>query len=367
MNIFNSPVINLAILLSFIYLLGSIIITSVNEALASVLKWRSKSLNDALDNLFLLDPEWKTFLETKIEKSPHFIALQSKAETYPSYIPDKNFAKAIIDELRVHSNSNNLVKIKQDLVSDLAKEQPVIPKNLSKLIISFLNNTENSVLNAEQKIDDLENQLCEFYNNAMDRVTGIYKRNLNMITMVLSILAAVILNIDTIKIATDSLKNPQALNDASAKIAQQMSSGKVSGDNNHISIKNAKDSVIISQTFTSLIQNSVATVNNDTTRQNAKAIADFKSELKNINNIVIETKDMGLPVGYKDENDFKAQWWSDECGSGFKNFMVKLLGIFITAFALRLGAPYWFDVLNKVVNIRSAGIKPGEPDKSVKN
>jgi len=37
-----------------------------------------------------------------------------------------------------------------------------------------------------------------------------------------------------------------------------------------------------------------------------------------------------------------------------------LIGFLITAFALALGAPFWFDILNKLVSIRGVGIKPEE-------
>jgi len=38
----------------------------------------------------------------------------------------------------------------------------------------------------------------------------------------------------------------------------------------------------------------------------------------------------------------------------------KLLGLIITAIAVSQGAPFWFDLLQKLVNIRLAGKKPGE-------
>jgi hypothetical protein len=45
--------------------------------------------------------------------------------------------------------------------------------------------------------------------------------------------------------------------------------------------------------------------------------------------------------------------------SVFTNGM-RLLGIVMTALALTLGAPFWFDLLRKLVSIRSAGVKPEE-------
>jgi hypothetical protein len=44
----------------------------------------------------------------------------------------------------------------------------------------------------------------------------------------------------------------------------------------------------------------------------------------------------------------------------------KLLGWLLTALAISLGAPFWFDLLKKVINIRGAGGKPDIVDDGVK-
>jgi hypothetical protein len=41
----------------------------------------------------------------------------------------------------------------------------------------------------------------------------------------------------------------------------------------------------------------------------------------------------------------------------------KIVGLLLSAFALSLGAPFWFDMLNKVITIRSAGDAPHEKQK----
>ena len=38
-------------------------------------------------------------------------------------------------------------------------------------------------------------------------------------------------------------------------------------------------------------------------------------------------------------------------------------GILLTALAASLGAPFWFDTLNRIMNIRAAGIVPGSQKK----
>jgi hypothetical protein len=44
------------------------------------------------------------------------------------------------------------------------------------------------------------------------------------------------------------------------------------------------------------------------------------------------------------------------------NLAVKLAGIFITALAARQGAPFWFDILKRVVNLRGTGANPAEKE-----
>jgi hypothetical protein len=37
---------------------------------------------------------------------------------------------------------------------------------------------------------------------------------------------------------------------------------------------------------------------------------------------------------------------------------MNLIGWTMSAFAIMMGAPFWFDLLNKFVNVRNAGPKP---------
>ena len=60
---------------------------------------------------------------------------------------------------------------------------------------------------------------------------------------------------------------------------------------------------------------------------------------------------LGLPGWF----DFWAYW---------DRFSFHFFGWLITAIAATLGAPFWFDILNKIMSIRSAGKAPEEKSKS---
>ena len=59
----------------------------------------------------------------------------------------------------------------------------------------------------------------------------------------------------------------------------------------------------------------------------------------------------GLPFGYDLEKDVK---WNDR-------ICTHLMGWLLTIFAICLGAPFWFDLLNKVANLRGNGERPASP------
>jgi hypothetical protein len=50
--------------------------------------------------------------------------------------------------------------------------------------------------------------------------------------------------------------------------------------------------------------------------------------------------------------------WKQTTLNIIKYGLLKLFGLGISAFALSFGAPFWFETLNKVVNLRGAGPKP---------
>jgi isoquinoline 1-oxidoreductase subunit alpha len=58
---------------------------------------------------------------------------------------------------------------------------------------------------------------------------------------------------------------------------------------------------------------------------------------------------LGVPLGWKDKpwKEVRKPFWWD----GFRDTISKLIGLLLTVLAVSLGAPFWFDLLNKIVNI----------------
>ena len=49
---------------------------------------------------------------------------------------------------------------------------------------------------------------------------------------------------------------------------------------------------------------------------------------------------------------------SNQMNYGIYDWLAKILGYLVTALAISLGAPFWFDLLRKIVNVRASGAKP---------
>lgn len=79
----------------------------------------------------------------------------------------------------------------------------------------------------------------------------------------------------------------------------------------------------------------------------------------------------GLPIGWStDPKDSRRYPWIVDEGEqnwfwvGAGQILLKLLGLIISIGAVALGAPFWFDMLSKFINIRGTGTPPGEKKKS---
>ena len=169
----------------------------------------------------------------------------------------------------------------------------------------------------------------------MDRTTGWYKKDVRKILLVIGFIISVALNIDTIKIANDTLRDPKYLSKTADQIAAHLSQIQVQNDS--IVVKDSAGTVF----YTTSGQYT-------TTPKDSVSLNMLMNRAQNLK--VVYEQSTGYKLGYS--GDFKTEWR--------KNFLLKLLGVLITTFALQLNANYWFDLMNRAVNIRAAGNKPDD-------
>jgi hypothetical protein len=311
---FGSTVLEVAIGLAGVYAMVSLVCTAANELLSSIGVWRAKTLAEGIRNL-LGESTAREFYE-----HPLILGLYRKGKM-PSYIPSRTFALALMD-LMMSARSGRPETIDEIRRTVDASSVSAGLKRVMSILIEDARNTiatgrqlQTAGIVDTQKLETAVNHVHEnvevWFNNSMERVAGWYKRKTQAAILVLAVVFTVALNVDTILII------------------------------NRLSYDAALRQVLVAQA-----EKLVA----DSARDPAADSA--------IGARVARLQATGLPLGWgqdvpRSERDF---WW----------YLTKLFGLLLTAGAASLGAPFWFDVLNKIITVRSAGKAPEESPKSPK-
>jgi len=214
-----------------------------------------------------------------------------------------------------------------------------------------------------------------WFNGVMDRVSGWYKRFAQKWMIVLGLVLAAIFNVDTIEIVRVLSNNPnlaKAVADQAAtyvsengkpltpeELATQrearLKAVKETEDNyNALTAAGEKDEVKLKG----------ARDKRDRAREEADALKTYQAA-------VAKLTETGLPIGWTKEVweklGLSEPEQANENVSASRSLKVSVLaymfaGWFLTAIAASLGAPFWFDLLGRFVNIRAAGRPPGEKE-----
>lgn len=182
---FNSTVLEVGIGIVFCFSAVSLIVSSINEGIASIFKLRSKNLLTGVKEM-LNDPNVNglalaLYNHAAINPLGTGDATEKRELKHqPSYIDASNFAQAMIDILKKERSCNG----------DLESAIKSIPDpQLQKLLTGMY----------ERAGDDyakFEAQLGKWFDIGMERVSGDYKRKIQLFTVLIAFAVAMVLNID---------------------------------------------------------------------------------------------------------------------------------------------------------------------------
>ncbi len=297
---FGSNVLEIVIGLIFIYVLLSLFCTTVTELIARFFALRSLTLEEGIKNMLAGSGEGK-----EIAEAFYCHPLISKMG-----LRDKGLLPQNKKGMPSYLSSNYFALALYDTLFPGDPEMgPITVKNVRETISTFPEEVKRPLL---ALLDEANNDLTNFrkgienwFDELMQRIDGWYRRKTQVITIIVAIIVSVIFNADTIMMA-NSLHNNATLRNAVVAAA-----GQLDADNEE------------------------TTVN----------LSELQSEL-------LGTGIIGwLPVSdeYDDPREYPAS-------PG--NFAFKSIGLLLTAGLVSLGAPFWFDILNKVSNIRATGTPP---------
>jgi hypothetical protein len=302
---------DLAIGMMVVFLLVSTLCSALREAIEAMLKTRAAYLERAIREM--LDDEDGKGLTQRLFDHPLLSGLflgkyqpkpaqkmlwvLANGRGLPSYVPASSFAKALLDIAARGSASTG------EPANQLSGAAMTMESLRARLIDpqSLMSESVRRVVlyaldTARGDLEQVKKNLEDWFNDSMDRVSGWYKRSTQWIVFVIAIVVTVTGNVDSITIAKHFSRDEAARNMAVAS-AQAI-------------------------------------------------VADGKAPAKEKAREVLEQ--LELPVGWNRTNLPQGSEWFN-----------RVLGWLLTAFAATLGAPFWFDVLNKVMVIRST-VKPRE-------
>jgi hypothetical protein len=337
---FGSPALEILVGLVFLYFVLALVCSTVNEVISTAIGLRAKFLQQGLMNLLsggLDDDERSAAAKTlgELYRHPLMNALirPGKGPTrdfdpsqfekwwrkprYPSYIPSRTFVAALTSKLGglqealaevdeagsevARAGDANLEKAKRRWDTATAKVEEVLEgldnKDLSEALLTLYRT-------AGKDAAAFRHMTAQWFDDAMERVSGWYRRRIQVVLAVIATLVVLLLNADT------------------------LATGRV------LWRDDAARAAVVAQA-------------EDAAGQDA-AETDAEQAIR----------ELDLPLGWtlsfgEGPTDLPNDWVA---------WFAKLAGLALTVIALMFGAPFWFDLLSKIVRVRASGAPPPATD-----
>lgn len=353
--------------LIFVLLLLSLLATTLMELLSSWFSLRSRNLIKALRNM-LASSDKNEVLVNEFQRNSLYRHLtqqygrkSSSGFSGPSYMSAATFQSILFD-----------VILKGEGTDQMQNKIDTLPDEDLRNVLSQL------LRESDGQLDLFRLEVQNWYNNVMDRAAGWYKRYTQKILLLMGIGIAVLFNADTVAIYDRLSKDPETLNQLVASAEQYVQTRDKAGPmpnppgarpqiNTPAATPNPGMDRQTVNPFDSTRTTTSGSPAPTTGYQPAEPTPatylytdedvsdkDFRESLKDLKGLLNnEIAEIRRPLGMG--------WEGVEVRSLTKyDILSKVLGFILTALAISMGAPFWFDLLKKLVNIRSSGSRPYE-------
>jgi hypothetical protein len=317
----GSTILEVAIGLALLFLMLSLVASAVREGIEGVIKARAVNLERGI-RMLLNDAEGtglaRAFYEHPLIRSLYSgtYSVQSKrffGGELPTYIPAKTFSAVVIDLVRRGSVPGQPPVLTTPPVTSVADLQDSVGRMASPFVQRAL---LTAIDGADGDLNRLRTNLDEWFNSAMNSVSGWYRRRTQLYLFVIGLGVALVLNVNTFTVA-DHLWRDQRAREALAARAERIAT--------------------------------------DTAYQ--RRVRDSTATRDDLERVYTDLQTLNLPIGW--DRRPPAPPDASPRIAHFSYWSKQVLGLALTAFAIMLGAPFWFDILNKVIVIRST-VKPRE-------
>lgn len=349
-----STIISIAISLTLIYLVLSIVTSELQEIIANLFNLRAKNLQQSIirllgehqehSNLFttLVNDIFGTKKDTnkfpitrKIYEhylTPH-LTISKEANTQSTeidYVQSHQFAHGLISVVKEVLDCENKLSGTENESTHYAHLQQVIdniqtaplPDKLKKDFTYLLKRSQTELTKTEKELRSLEQEVQDWFNKSMEYSSEIYRQKAKIISFILGVILVLIFNIDTINIV-DKLSKSEVLVSEFNSLAIEV----IESNSDFSSCPHTNDEVTIKN-----------------------CIKDIQDRL----NIAANSID-NLPIGWNLSAPFKEQFNP----LNIPNVFNAIIGWLISAIAISLGAPFWFAVLRNLMNFKSSQTNQG--------
>lgn len=337
-----SVALGVAIGVTFVFMLFSLFLSTLLEAISSMFKLRGRALRTTIAQL-IDDPEHDAGrgrfgvggqrIATAADGGAdapaagaapvapgtpltfasvfcHPLVGGADPKAKPSYVPSSNFSTALVYALRADGAGDVMKQLELRILS--------LPQGQLRDAL------HTALLEAEGSLHHFKAGVERWYEHAIDRLAGQYKRFIQAATFVLGLAVAAAFNIDAVAIAKRLYVDPML-----RKALEQQASDYVSNP----------PPQLVAQAASAPELDAAAAVTPDFNAHLAAA-RQAREDLLNAVPFVA--------------NENRPNTWAGFVASAKANG----IGWLITALAGMLGGPFWFELLQKFVSLRGAGPKP---------
>jgi hypothetical protein len=265
---------------------------------------------------------------------------------FPEYKP---VIEAAMEEAKKHkAEIDNLLKNKnapqgKDPFTDLRRgitALSVISPEVNQTLNALLLNVDQYVAQGETQLAKARQNVEKWFDDSMDRVTGTFKRYSQWMALIIGFLVALLLNVDSINLTLYLWQEPAVRQVLVAEASKTVEQQPPSIDDS----QNPPDAVNSAQQQLAALNLPVGW-----------GVSDYA-----LNSCALfpgQQQSFGVRIPFT-TNCLNTPHTNDR-----SNLVTKLFGFFITALATMQGAPFWFDMLKRVVNLRGTGPSPAEKGK----
>ena len=374
----NSSILDIVIGLIFIYLLYSLLATIIQEVIASQFAFRAKILERAVFRMLEDENKFaskfrsisylfkksgnggaKNSMTYEYYKHPLILFLgESDCRGKPAYINKETFSKVIVDLLRGKDVApGDDIKL---LIQKSLNDQTTSWGN-AKISDQTLSYLKSIWADANGDVGKFKHHLENWFEETMDRASTWYKKHVQFVLFFVGLAISIVFNVDTLKIIERLEKDPK-LREQLVQQAEAFQEAHPDLDKKLLIQETENNKFLAQYSKNELIANDSL---QDKKLSDSLELANYQA-LKAKRDNLLEQANTLIKTDIKNVHHSLGLGWESYDSSSFRNIFYSVIGWMVTALALSLGAPFGFDLLNKLMKLRGSVATPTSDDKEKK-